>query len=56
MIEYINTTGCYIPGFLIFFSQLLLKRQFDNDIYSDYIFITNKESDSGFINDILIID
>jgi hypothetical protein len=55
-IEYISATGSYIPGFLILSGQLLLEGQFDNDIYPDYIFATNKETGSGFINDILAID
>jgi hypothetical protein len=46
----------YIPGFLILPGQLLLKGQFNNNIYPDYVFATNKETGSGFINNILAID
>jgi hypothetical protein len=55
-IECISATGSYIPGFLILPGQLLLEGQFDNDIHPDCIFATNKETGSGFINDILAID
>jgi hypothetical protein len=48
--------GSYIPGFLILSGQLLMEGQFENDIHSNCIFATNKESGSGFINDILAID
>lgn len=56
MIECINATGSYIPGFLILPSQLLMEGQFDNNIYPDCVFTTNKETGSGFTNDILAID
>ena len=55
-IECISTTSSYIPGFLILPGQLLIERQFDNDIYPDCIFATNKETGSSFTNDILAID
>jgi hypothetical protein len=55
-IECINATGSYIPGFLILPGQLLMEGQFENDIHPDCIFATNKESGSGFTNDILAID
>jgi hypothetical protein len=56
LIECISATGSYIPGFLILPGQLLLEGQFDNDIHPDCIFATNKETGSGFTNDILAID
>jgi hypothetical protein len=56
IIECISAMGSYIPGFLILSSQLLLEGQFDNDIYSNCVFATNKEMGSGFINNILAID
>jgi len=48
--------GSYIPGFLILPGQLLLEGQFDNNIHPDYIFATNKETGSGYSNDILAIN
>ena len=48
--------GSYIPGFLILPGQLLIEGQFNNDIHPNCIFATNKETGSGFTNDILAID
>ena len=56
IIEYISAIGSYIPGFLILPGQLLLEGQFDNNIHPDYIFATNKETGSGYSNDILAIN
>jgi hypothetical protein len=56
IIECISATGSYIPGFLILPGVLLIEGQFDNDIYPDCIFATNKETGSGFTNDILVIN
>jgi hypothetical protein len=56
LIECISAGGSYIPGFLILPGQLLLEGQFENDIYPDCVFVTNKELGSGYSNDILAID
>jgi hypothetical protein len=56
LIKYISIGGSYIPGFLILPSQLFLEGQFENNIYPNCIFITNKESGSGYLNNILVID
>jgi hypothetical protein len=56
LIEYISASGSYIPGFLILPSQLLLEGQFKNDIYPNYVFVTNKELGSGYSNNILVIN
>jgi hypothetical protein len=56
LIEYISAGGSYIPGFLILPSQLLLEGHFKNDIHPNYVFATNKETGSGYSNDILAID
>jgi hypothetical protein len=56
IIKCISATSSYIPGFLILPSILLINRQFNNNIYPNYIFKTNKETGSGFINNILAIN
>jgi hypothetical protein len=33
-----------------------LEGHFENDIHPDYVFATNKETGSGYLNDILVID
>jgi hypothetical protein len=55
LIKCISTSGSYI-GFLILPSQLFLEGQFKNNIYLNYVFITNKELGSGYSNNILVIN
>jgi hypothetical protein len=56
LIKCISTGGSYILGFLILPSQLFLEGQFKNNIYLNYVFITNKELGSGYSNNILVIN
>jgi hypothetical protein len=56
LIECISTGGSYIPGFLILPGQLFLEGQFKNNIHLNYVFVTNKESGSGYSNNILVIN
>jgi hypothetical protein len=56
LIEAINVEGDTAPAMLILLGSVLLKKFFDNDISDDVLFATNKETGSGFTNDILAID
>jgi hypothetical protein len=56
LIEAINAEGEAALAMLILPGSLLLKKFFDNDISDDVLFATNKETGSGFTNDILAID
>ena len=55
-IKAINAVGDRAPSFIILPGQVLLEKYFDNDIPNDVAFTTNKETGSGFLNNIIALD
>jgi hypothetical protein len=49
-LEAINTAGNIAPAILILPSLILLEHEFNNDINDNILFITNTETNTGFIN------
>ena len=55
-IEAINAVGGRASSFMILPSQVFLEKYFDNDIPDNVTFTTNKETGSGFLNDMIALD